>query len=72
VAEGLGKALQKLPQRFESARDLREIKKKSATAGFFVFLTPAELAQAGGRKTKNNTDRVVFLIFDLRHAPCGS
>ena len=35
MAEGLGKALQKLLQRFESASDL----KTRLTAGFFVYAT---------------------------------
>jgi hypothetical protein len=39
VAEWLGRALQKLPQRFESARDLVITLKPALVAGFFLVVS---------------------------------
>ena len=40
MAEWLGRALQKLPQRFESARDLKNIYYSSVVIGFTPNFTP--------------------------------
>jgi hypothetical protein len=72
VAEWLGSALQKLLQRFESARDLDVFKYTPRFGvGFFVFMWRADACFGVSlRKAKNS--EAVHLNYDPGRAQCGS
>jgi hypothetical protein len=56
VAEWLGRGLQNLVQRFESARDLKAIASRHESVGFFIWLMKRQLAGAF-RKANKKVER---------------
>jgi hypothetical protein len=59
VAERLGRGLQNLVQRFESARDLDKIK-VAQTGGFSFFGRQVKLALPGGGRKKSKAEGFDF------------
>ena len=68
MAEWLGRGLQNLVQRFESARDLRvKNPKRDERLGFFVSANePSSLEQSCRNKKSDSSDSPNGFVFDLR------